>query len=54
MEKLIPIVKHYYVEHTAQGEFRKEMTDEEYRKFKELKTGRERKALMNPNDEVTE
>lgn len=51
---LIPVVKHYYVEHTPQGEFRKEMTKDEYEKFKELKTGQERKAFMNPNNEVTE
>lgn len=53
-QRLIPVVKHYYVEHTPQGEYRKEMSDEEYKKFLELKTGQERKAYFNPNNEVTE
>ena len=45
--------KYTYVEQTPQGTFKKELTKEEYEAIKGL-SFKERKALLNPNNEVTE
>lgn len=46
--------RYFYTESTPQGTFRKEMTPEQYEHYKTLTTFAERKAFMNPDNEVTE
>lgn len=51
--QMVSTGRYVYVEQTPNGTFRKEMTEEEYEKLRHLSFA-ERKALINPNNEVTE
>lgn len=53
-ENKVLVMKYFYTEVTPQGTFRKEMTPEQFEHYKTLTTFAERKAFMNPDNEVTE
>lgn len=51
----VPVIAHIYVENTRNGEYRRELTQEQYEVFQRIKGGKERSEYVHSLDnEVTE
>ena len=47
----IPVLRHTYIENTRNGEYRRELTEEQYKMFQSIKGGKERSEYVHSLDE---